>query len=121
MSRALLAYDGGAKAREALYVATYLSGSWDIPLEVIAVREKGKVSRTTLEEAGRYLGQRGIQAELLCRQGEPAVEILQAAEQRGSDLILMGGYESSPVLEVVLGSTVEQVLRESRRSLLICR
>jgi len=33
----------------------------------------------------------------------------------------MGGYGFSPVLEVVIGSSVDQVLRESRQPVLICR
>jgi len=33
----------------------------------------------------------------------------------------MGGYGLSPVLEVVLGSGVDQVLRTSRQPMLICR
>ena len=32
--RALLAYDGSPKAREALFVATYLAGRWSMPLVV---------------------------------------------------------------------------------------
>jgi nucleotide-binding universal stress UspA family protein len=33
----------------------------------------------------------------------------------------MGGYGRRPELEVVLGSAVDQVLRESRSPVLICR
>jgi len=33
----------------------------------------------------------------------------------------MGGYGFSPVLEVVLGSAVDQVLREARGAVLVCR
>ena len=41
--------------------------------------------------------------------------------EQESDLIIMGGYGLSPVLEVVLGSAVDQILRASRRPMLICR
>jgi nucleotide-binding universal stress UspA family protein len=50
-----------------------------------------------------------------------AEAILQTAETQQSDLILIGGYGHSPVLEIVLGSAVDQVLRESHRPVLICR
>jgi nucleotide-binding universal stress UspA family protein len=36
-------------------------------------------------------------------------------------LIIMGGYGFSPVMEIVLGSAVDEVLRTSRRPVLICR
>jgi nucleotide-binding universal stress UspA family protein len=34
---------------------------------------------------------------------------------------LMGGYGHSPVLEVVLGSVVDTVLRASQQPVLVCR
>jgi nucleotide-binding universal stress UspA family protein len=33
----------------------------------------------------------------------------------------MGGYSAKPVREVVLGSSVDEILRESRLPILICR
>ena len=39
LEHALLAYDGAPKAREALFVATHMSGRWDIPLTVVSVVE----------------------------------------------------------------------------------
>jgi nucleotide-binding universal stress UspA family protein len=47
--------------------------------------------------------------------------ILTAAQDHDCDLILMGGYGHSPVVEVVLGSAVDEVLRSSRQPVLICR
>jgi nucleotide-binding universal stress UspA family protein len=35
--------------------------------------------------------------------------------------LLLGGYSASPVVEVVLGSTVEALLRRWDRPMLICR
>jgi hypothetical protein len=35
-SRALLAYDGSQKAREALFVAAYIAGEWHLPLFVLS-------------------------------------------------------------------------------------
>jgi len=39
--------------------------------------------------------------------------ILRTAAENGCDLILMGGDGAGPVMEAVLGSTVDQLLRES--------
>jgi nucleotide-binding universal stress UspA family protein len=36
-------------------------------------------------------------------------------------VLLMGGYGFAPVFEVVLGSVVDEVLRESQKPVLICR
>ncbi|MGD9001481.1 MAG: universal stress protein, partial [Anaerolineae bacterium] len=68
-----------------------------------------------------YLEAHGVQAEWVEESGPVAEAILRTAESRGCDLILMGGYGHGPAVEVVLGSAVDQVLRESRWPILICR
>jgi nucleotide-binding universal stress UspA family protein len=120
LNSALLAYDGSPKSEEALFVATYLSLKWNIPLWVVTVIENG-TTKGSLEQAQSYLDSRGVQATYLEEQGNVAEIILMVAESTGSDLIIMGGYGSSPVVEVVLGSSVDKVLRLSRRPMLICR
>jgi nucleotide-binding universal stress UspA family protein len=121
LARALLAYDGSPKAEEALFVATYLSGRWGIPLVVVTVMEADLPSSETLARARQYLESHGVQATFLEERGPAAGVIAITAEERDCDLIIMGGYGSSPVLEVVLGSAVDEVLRTSRRPMLICR
>lgn len=121
LNSALLAYDGSPKADEALFVATYLAGRWHIPLVVVTVIESGRATPETQERAQTYLDTRGIQATFVQENGSTAEAILKTAEAHQSDLIIMGGYGSRLVLEVVLGSAVDQVLRESRKPTLICR
>ena len=121
MSSALLAYDGSPKAQEALFVATYLAGRWRIPLTVVTVIESGRAAPETLVCAQAYLETHEAQVTCVEERGPVAEAILKTAEAHHSDLILMGGYGHSPVVEVVLGSAVDQVLRESRKPMLICR
>jgi nucleotide-binding universal stress UspA family protein len=121
LDRALLAYDGSPKADEALFVATYLSGQWNIHLVVVTVIETGRTTTETLARAQRYLETHGVRASFVKESGSVAEAILRTAEEHESDLIIMGGYGLSPVLEVVLGSAVDQVLRTSQQPMLICR
>jgi nucleotide-binding universal stress UspA family protein len=117
----LLAYDGSPKAEEALFIATYVSGGWNTPLAILTVSENGPASHETVAHAREYLEAHGVQAEWVEESGPVAEAILRTAESRGCDLILMGGYGHGPAVEVVLGSAVDQVLRESRWPVLICR
>lgn len=117
----LLAYDGSPKADEALFVATYLAGRWQIPLTVITVLESGRVTSQVLARAQAYLEKHGVYPALVEAQGETAAAILRTARERQCDLILMGSYGHSPLVEAMLGSTVDRVLRESRTPILICR
>jgi nucleotide-binding universal stress UspA family protein len=121
MSRILLAYDGSSKAKEALFVSTYLAGRWNVPLAVVTVLEENHTTSGTMRLVKRYLRRHGIDAAYIEKRGSAGEAILEAAAEFGSDLIVMGGYGLDPVLEIVLGSAVDQVLRESRHPVLICR
>jgi nucleotide-binding universal stress UspA family protein len=123
--RALLAYDGTPKAREALFVATYLTGRWGVPLTLVTVAEGERDRDEILEDARVYLDAHGVRASLAPEQregGESVADaILRRADVDNCDLILMGGYGMGPVVEAVIGSTVDRVLRKSTRPILICR
>lgn len=121
LSRALLAYDGTPKADEALYVATYLAGHWHIPLSVVTVMEGNRVGSKTLAHAREYLETHGVQAQSVQENGTAAEAILKTAKSQHSDLIIMGGYGHRPLVEVMLGSVVDEVLRTCRQPVLICR
>jgi len=121
LSRALLAYDGSLKAQEALYVATYLVLQWQIPLTVIAVIEGEHGPDSPLDHARQYIDSHGATASYVEEHGPVADVILRAAATHASDLILMGGYGFNPLLEAVIGSAVDQVLREAKQPVLICR
>jgi nucleotide-binding universal stress UspA family protein len=121
LDRALLAYDGSPKANEALFVTTYLAGRWNISLVVVTVMENSRIPSDTLTRAQIYLESHQVQATFIKESGAAPDVILKAAEEQESNLIIMGGYGHSPVVEVVLGSAVDQVLRASRQPMLICR
>jgi nucleotide-binding universal stress UspA family protein len=116
-----LAYDGSPKAKEALYIATYLAARGQVPLVVVTVVEGDEVTPDALAEAGKYLESRGVEATLVQEYGAVSDLVLRTAQAYESDLILMGGYGHGPMFEVVLGSAVDEVLRSSRQPVLICR
>jgi nucleotide-binding universal stress UspA family protein len=121
LNRALLAYDGSAKADEALFVATYLASRWNLDLSVLTVRDNGSIVPETLSWSREYLESHNIQATYHSKSGSVPAEILKTAEEQNSNLIIMGGYGHTAVIEVVVGSTVDHVLRASRQPTLICR
>ena len=87
----------------------------------MTVIETGRTTAEAMERAREYLESHGVEATYVRESGPVAEAILKAAEAHGIDLIVMGGYGFSPVLEVVLGSAVDQVLREARGAVLVCR
>ena len=121
MKRALLAYDGSPKAQEALFVAAYLASRWQTELVVVTVLEGDRTTSDTLLRARTYLESRNVQATYVERAGPVGRTILQVGAEQDSDLMIMGGYGFSPVLEAVLGSSVDQVLRKSQQPVLVCQ
>lgn len=121
LTRALLAYDGSPKSREALFVSAYIAGCWGLDLTVVTVTDADNSQLPALEEARSYLTSHGITATFLAQYGAAGAAIRRTSAVYESDLIIMGGYGFSPVVEMVLGSTVDQVLRESCCPVLICR
>ena len=119
--RIILAYDGSQKADEALFIGAYMGSYWKIPLSVITVEEIGRTSPRVQRLAKDYLKRRNVEASFITATGDVSEMILTIAETYTCDLIIMGGYGRGPMLEMVLGSTVDHVLQNSRIPVLICR
>lgn len=129
LTSALLCYDGSPKANEALFAAAYLALQWRTALTVLTVREPGRVATSVAaarplpaqDRARRYLEAHGVEAAYLAVDGSPGPAIVTTARERACDLVMIGGYGRAPLLEAVLGGTVDEVLRTSDRPVLICR
>ncbi len=121
LDRALLAYDGSPKANEALFVAAYMAACWDISLTVVTI-ETSNNSANALQQAKDYLDNRGVDNVTYLLRPRPITKsILTTAETQGSNLLIMGGFGFRPLLHLVLGSTVDQILRQFKQPILVCR
>ena len=119
--RVILAYDGSEKADEALFVAAFIGGSLDATVIVLTVEEVGRTSAMVLSLARQYLKQRNVKSIFVTETGNVSEAILTVAELYDCDLIIMGSYGRSPMLEIMLGSTVDPILQHSKIPVLICR
>jgi nucleotide-binding universal stress UspA family protein len=121
LNNALLSYDGSPKAREALFVTTYLARKWGITVHVLTTEDGGKVNEVIINQAREYLEKHNVKAGYHLESGNPDEAILKIVQEKQCDWVIMGGYGLSPVMEVILGSTVDTVLRMSKIPTLICR
>jgi nucleotide-binding universal stress UspA family protein len=121
LERPLLAYDGSPKAEEALYIGAHISSMWKKQLAVVNIQEQGKTPPYILAHANQYINDQGGRAILLERHGQVASQILETAREYEYDIIIMGGYGFNPLVEIALGSAVDEVLRRSHIPVLICR
>jgi nucleotide-binding universal stress UspA family protein len=121
LEHALLAYDGSPASQEALYLATYLGCAWGTRLSVISVGDSAQKVEETLSQARQYIEQHGLEANYQAHSGEPAEIILEAAAKAGCDWLLTGTYGLTPLLEIVLGSTLDSLLQNTSIPLLVSR
>ena len=119
--RCLVAYDGSQKANEALYMGAYFAGRWGASLVILAVTENSRKPTWTAFRAKRYLDTQNIAARFIQKRGKVTESILETVDEEKIDLIIMGGYSRNPVAEVILGSSVDEVLRSARLPVFICR
>jgi nucleotide-binding universal stress UspA family protein len=75
----------------------------------------------TLEEAASEIRAAGIEVEAFARQGDPADAILDVAEERGSDLIVVGNKGMTGAKRFLLGSVPNKVSHHAPCSVLIIR
>lgn len=119
MDRAVLAYDGSPKADEALYLAAYAAKNW--PLDLLVISAGKKQSNIALHRAKSYLAMRDVPAEYLKSDRAAAEAILAAMVDYQRNVIFMGGFGNRPIMQLVVGSTVNKLLQECNQPIFICR
>ena len=109
----------------AVYVIPYgeLSTAYpkDVGWEKAALdyfRIEGKEATGYVEKSGRA-GNVGVESIIL--EGSPAHEIVDFAEKNDIDLIVMGTLGKTGIDRFLLGSVAENVVRHSRKAVLVVR
>ncbi len=118
--QALLAFDGSPKAKEALFVATYLAEQWGTRLTVLIGKEDQSSDTLAEDFARNYLEFNEVEGKFIREKYSPAVLKL-TAEEIDADLVIMGGYSGSILKEMTIGSSVNHMLQGSLFPVLICR
>jgi nucleotide-binding universal stress UspA family protein len=118
MDNALLAFDGSAKSKEALFIAAYLVEKWKAELTVLTIQRDASTS--VQDYARSYLELHEINANYVVRKGSFNT-FIPTIQERQINLVLMGGYSGNAIKELIFGSTVNYLLRQARCPLLICR
>jgi nucleotide-binding universal stress UspA family protein len=75
----------------------------------------------TLEAAAAQVGEAGVSVNTYAREGDPADAILDVAEERGADLIVVGNKGMTGAKRFLLGSVPNKVSHHAPCSVLIIR
>ncbi len=117
LDNAIVAFDSSSKAKEALFVATYLAEKWHTKLTVVTITEEE--TQSVQDYARAYLELHEIQADFLVRSGTFDI-FLEIIKEFQINLVVIGSYSGTVLKEVIAGSAVNFLLRRVDCSLLIC-
>lgn len=120
LDNALLAFDGSAKSKEALFIAAYAAELWNTKLTVMTLTGSDKDASSVQDYARDYLELHEINADYVLTKSSMDT-FLEVSKERDINLILMGGYSGTALKEVIIGSMVNHLLREFGYPILICR
>src|ERR1700676_3070461 len=113
VTRALLAYDGSDRASRAMRAAADFASTLNIPLIVITVARDLTLGERTLNQARSYLEPYSIKTDFKLVPGHAHEGIIGAIKEFDADLLFIGAYGHSRIIEMVLGSNTEYVLRNA--------
>ena len=136
--------DGSDTATQAVRQAIDLAGSVDATLELVSAYEPVPAQRlreerreapedlqwaispredvdATLEAAADLARAAGVEVNIYARQGDPADAILDVAEERDADLVVVGNKGMTGAKRFLLGSVPNKVSHHAPCSVLIIR
>lgn len=116
----LLIYDGSENAVDAMRLAAEFAKVTGKKLTVASVGLEGEADEH-LVDAMDYLKSYDIKGAFKELKGEAPTEIERYYKEAGHDMLFMGATHRSRVLELVLGSTAEYVLRAVEGPVLVVR
>jgi nucleotide-binding universal stress UspA family protein len=108
----LLAWDGSPKSRKALVLVAELAALFELPVRVVVATADDVQGHALLAEAEEELRYRRIRVSSELRPDHPDDAIF-AEIGAGADLVAMGAHGHGRVVQLVLGSTTDRVLRAS--------
>lgn len=118
LSKVGVAYDGSAHARKAIHLAAEQASRWGVPVTVITA---GSNADRAAAEAKDYLDAYTLQVEYVSRKGDAADVIIDVAKELEIDLLLMGAFGHSKVLQWVVGSTTAYAVHHAPCPVLLTR
>jgi nucleotide-binding universal stress UspA family protein len=136
--------DGSDTAKEAVRQATELAKALDASVHLVSAYEpigEGRLREerqqvpddmqwmvnpredvdATLRDAGKDIEDAGVQVETYAREGDPADAILDVAEEKKADLIVVGNKGMTGAKRFLLGSVPNKVSHHAPCSVMIIR
>jgi nucleotide-binding universal stress UspA family protein len=140
MNKILIATDGSPEARKAVELGIEIASDheaavifvqvippihqtqFDPGVRIQAIPAELRLRRAVaLHEAAQLAAEHGVQSTFEMLEGNPADEIVAYADSIEADLVVIGSRRRGVLASALLGSVSREVVRESRRPVLVVR
>lgn len=130
MQRLLVASDLSPRSAHAVGRALQLAAQLNAELHVLHVVDEDQpatLAKHAKAEAERELqrqvdaGPAGVNAHVEVVLGHPVEHVLAAAEAKEAELIVLGTHRKSPLKDILVGTTADQLIRHAQRPVLVVR
>lgn len=122
--RLLVAIDGSPCSEAAWREAFLLSRAWFSHLLAVSVAQRGAELpevQEILQKVQAEADREGVPLDTLVLRGTPSEAIIQAAQARGTDLLILGSHGRRGLTRLIMGSVTEQVIGQARCPVLIVK
>ncbi|AWR94734.1 universal stress protein [Acidianus brierleyi] len=139
-SHIVIAYDGSSHAKRALDIAIDLASKYSSKLDIVEVVDSTVFSgagvapipadviesvynkaKSDIEEAKKLASQKGVNAEGVVLEGDPANAILDYVSKNNADLIITGSRGLSTFKRMLLGSVSTRLVQEAKIPVIVVK
>ena len=121
ITRALIAYDGGASAMRAVEHVARMPIYQGLEVSVVTVGNASDAARKGLADAKAALRAAGITAETRIIAGQPETALAKLVEETPFDMVVMGAYGHSRIRSLIIGSTTTEMIRSCKVPIVLTR
>jgi nucleotide-binding universal stress UspA family protein len=138
MNKILIATDGSPEARKAVELGIEIASDHEASVVLVQVIPSVRTTEfdpgvriqtipaelrlrraVALHEAAQLAAEHSVQSTFEVLTGDPADEIVAYADSIDADLVVIGARRRGPLARALLGSVSRDVVRESRRPVLV--
>lgn len=136
----LVAYDGSSHSKKALEIGIDLAKKYESKLDIVEVVDSSvfagaglapvpaeviesvyNKAKSDIENAKSIAKDKGINAEGVVLEGDPATAILEYASKNNVDLIVTGSRGLSTLKRIFLGSVSTRIVQEAKIPVLVVK
>ncbi len=114
IKKVLVAHDLSVTCSRVLYMLVHLQPFPGAEYLLVHADREGTFDAEDFEDGIEYLSEHGMHAEMIVRNLAPSKAILEVAEERGADAIVLGAYDAGKVRRMLFGSTAQKIIKRSK-------